>query len=267
MKIPHDSAREAVHLASIFHVVGAVHHSGDDWTVASSSGASLDYQTSGASPQWYYSSTTPKIAPATASSSTDVAMPSHATLTKDALGYLKNLGFDYSAVSPVYSESTVSTTSANGSPRSQSQEEVSYTVAVHGVDTNQMVSFSVDAHNTLVYAQGPAFGVGSGTNYPLQSPLDGVNALNALERAAFPSPAVGANAAEPVTLHAKLTSASISLGTFRLKNGTTWLLPLYTYSGSVAQKNQATVQTWSEIAITPSYVRLSSSEARSVLNN
>jgi hypothetical protein len=265
LNIPHDSAREADHLASVFHVVGAIHHSGNDWTVASSSGASLDYQTSGASPQWYYSSTTPTIAPATASSSVDVAMPSHAALDRVGLVYLKQLGFDYSVVSPVYSESTLSTT---GAQSSQSQEEVSYTVSVHGLNTDQTVSFSVDAHNTLVYAQGPAFEVSTGTNYPLQSPLEGVNALNSIERAAFPSPSVGANAAGPAIVHAQLTSTSITLATFRLKNGTSWLLPLYTYSGSVTEKHGTpTSRTWSEIAIKPSYVRLSPSEARSLLNN
>jgi hypothetical protein len=266
LNIPKDRAGEAVRLAAVFHVVGALHRSGDDWTVASSSGASLDYQSSGATPQWFYSSTTPKIAPSTASSSADVTMPSHAALNKAARDYLKQLGFHYSVTSPVYSESTVSMTTADGAPRSQSQEEVSYTVAVHGIDTDQAVSFSVDAHDTLVYAQGPAFGVSAGTNYPLQSTLEGVDTLNALERSTFPSPALGASAAGPAPLRAKLASVSISLGTFRLKNGTTWLLPLYTYSGTLAH-NTTAVRTWSEIAIEPSYVQLSPSEARSLLNN
>jgi hypothetical protein len=254
-------------LASVFHVAGAIRHHGDNWIVGSPSGASLDYQNSTASPQWYYSSTTPKIAPATASSSVDVAMPSHATLDREAQGYLKRLGFNYRVVSPFYSESTVSTNNANGSPRLQGQEQVTFKVAVRGVDTDQLVSFSVDAHNTVVYAQGPAFEVKSGTNYPLEGPLGGVNALNALERSAFPSPALGASAAGPAIVHVKLASVSLSLKTFRLKNGTTWLLPLYTYSGSTAQKNEATARMWSEIAITPSYVHLSLTGGRSLLNN
>jgi hypothetical protein len=266
LSIPKDSAKEAVRLASAFHVVGAIQHHGNNWIVGSTSGASLDYQTSSASPQWYYSSTTPKIAPSTASSSVHVAMPSHAALAKDARAYLHRVGFDYSVVSPYYSESTVSTSDTNGVPSLQGQEQVTYKVAVHGINTDQLVTFSVDAHNTVVYAQGPAFEVTSGTNYPLEGPLGGVNALNATERAAFPSPALGANAG-PALLRAKLTSVSLSLATFRLKNGTTWLLPFYTYSGRIAQNNKATDRTWSEIAITPSYVRLSPSEARSLLNN
>jgi hypothetical protein len=265
---PKDSAREAVRLASVFHIVGAAHRSGNDWTVTSSSGAALDYQTSGTAPQWYYSSTSPKIAPATASSSVNVVMPSHATLNQDALVVLKRLGFNYSVASPVYSESTLSTTGAKGAPSSQSQEEVSYTVTVRGFSTDQSVTFSVDSHNSLVYAQGPAFDVKSGTNYPLQPPLDGVNALNTLERSAFPNPGAGTSAARPAVVRAQLTSASLSLATFRLQNGTSWLLPLYTFSGRVAQKSGTrTSRTWSEIPLTPSFVRLSPSEARSLLNN
>jgi hypothetical protein len=268
LSLPADGAREAVRLASVFHIMGAARRSGSNWTVTSSSGAALDYQTSGTAPQWYFSSTTPKVAPATATSSVVVVMPSHATLSQDALVVLKRLGFDYSVASPVYSESTLSTTGANGAPSSQSQEEVSYTVTVRGLDTDQSVTFSVDAHNTLVYAQGPAFNVRAAINYPLQGPLDGVSALNTLERAAFPLPAEGTSAPGPTIVHARLSSASISLATFRLQNGTSWLLPLYTFTGRVAQKSGTPARrTWSEIAIKPSFVRLSPSEARSLLNN
>jgi hypothetical protein len=267
LSTPKDGAREAVRLASAFHLVGTLQHHGHDWTVGSSSGASFDYQTSSAPPQWYYSSSTPKIAPATASSSVYVTMPRHATLAKDARRYLRRLGFNYSVVSPVYTESSVSTTNSKGAPRLQGQEQVTFRVAVHGIKTDQLVIFSVDAHNAVIYAQGPAFKVKSGTNYPLEGPLGGVNSLNALERRAFPRPSLGASAAGPALLHAKLASVSISLATFRLKNGTTWLLPLYTYSGSTATNNKATTRTWSEIAIAPSYVKLSPSGALSLLNN
>ena len=133
--------------------------SGDDWTVAaSSSGASFDYQTSGSTPQWYYSSTTPKIAPSTASSSTDVAMPSHAALNTDRPYVHEEVGLSLLGnLAGLLRSRRCQQQLPTGAPRLQSQEEVSYTVAVHGVDTDQGVSFSVDAHNTVVYAQGPAF--------------------------------------------------------------------------------------------------------------
>jgi hypothetical protein len=69
-------------------------------------------------------------------------------------------------------------------------------------------------------------------------------------------------------VRAKITSASISLATFRLKDGTSWLLPLYTYSGRATKNGHgAAAATWSEIAVEPSYVQLSSGEARSLLNH
>ena len=108
-------------------------------------------------------------------------MPSHAALNNDApVTTSSSLGFHYSVTSPVFSESTVSTTTADGAPRSQSQEEVSYTVAVHGIDTDQGVSFSVNARNTVVYAQGPAFGVMPVPTTPCRVPSRVSKTLNSL---------------------------------------------------------------------------------------
>jgi hypothetical protein len=265
LQIPLGGATEAARVASIFGVSGTPHEGSNDWTVTSASGAALDYETTGL-PQWYYSSSTPAIAPATALSSTTAAMPSHATLAADAQGYLVKLAYGYGVSSPDYSTSTTSTTTANGAQSSQSQEEVSYVVTVNGLATDQSVSFSVDANNNLVYAQGPAFHVGAGTNYPLQSPVSGVSTLNATERATLPTSA-GASAQGPPIVHATLNSASLSLATYQLKDGTTWLLPLYTYSGSVTQSNGTTSSgTWSELALEPSYVQISASVARGVVN-
>jgi hypothetical protein len=265
LQIPQSGATEAARVASIFGVSGTPHGGSSDWTVTSASGATLDYETT-AIPQWYYSSSTPAVAPATASSSTTATMPSHATLAADAQGYLAQLAYGYGVSAPDYSTSTTSTTAANGTQSSQSQEEVSYVVTVNGLATDQSVSFSVDAKNNLVYAQGPAFHVDPGTNYPLQSPVNGVSTLSATERATFPTSA-GTSAQGPPIVHAKVNSASLSLATYQLKDGTTWLLPLYTYSGSVTQSNGTTSSgTWSELALEPSYVQISPSVARGVVN-
>jgi len=44
-------------------------------------------------------------------------------------------------------------------------------------------------------------------------------------------------------------------------------LPLYTYSGNVSQKDGTTSSgTWSELALEPSYVQISPSVARGVVN-
>jgi hypothetical protein len=265
LQIPQSGATEAARVASIFGVSGTPHGGGSDWTVTSPSGAALDYETTRL-PQWYYSSSTPAVAPATASSSITATLPSHATLAADAQDYLAQLAYGYGVSAPDYSTSTTSTTAANGTQSSQSQEEVSYVVTVNGRATDQSVSFSVDAKNNLVYAQGPAFHVDAGTNYPLQSPVNGVSTLNATERATFPTSA-GTSAQGPPIVHATVNSASLSLATYQLKDGTTWLLPLYTYSGSVTQSNGTTSSgTWSELALEPSYVQISPSVARGVVN-
>jgi hypothetical protein len=265
LQIPASGATEAGRVAAIFGVSGSPHEASGNWTVTSPSGATLDYDTTGL-PQWYYSSTTPAIASATYSSSATATMPSHATLAADAQRYLAKLAYGYDASLPSFSTSTSSTTAANGTQISQSQEEVTYVITVNGLVTDQSVSFSVDSQNNLVYAQGPAFHVAAGTSYPLQSPANGVSTLNATERAAYPA-STGASALGPPIVHATLNSASVSLATYQLKDGSTWLLPLYTYSGSVAQKGSTTSGgTWSELALEPSYVQISPSVARGVVN-
>jgi hypothetical protein len=265
LQIPPSAATEAARVASIFGVSGTSREGSGNWTVTSPSGAALDYETTGL-PQWYYSPSTPAIAPATASSSATVTMPSHATLVADAQGYLAKLSYGYDASLPSFSTSTSSTTAANGTQSSQSQEEVSYVVTVDGLMTDQSVIFSVDANNNLVYAQGPAFHVSARTSYPLQSPVSGVTTLNATERAAYPPPS-SASAQGPPIVHATLNRATLSLATYQLKDGTTWLLPLYTYSGSVTEKSGTTSGgTWSELALEPSYVQISPNVARAIVN-
>jgi hypothetical protein len=45
------------------------------------------------------------------------------------------------------------------------------------------------------------------------------------------------------------------LASYQLKNGTLWLLPLYTYSGSVTPVHGTTaMRTWSELAVEPTYI-------------
>ncbi|MGH3732815.1 MAG: hypothetical protein ACRDVC_05480 [Acidimicrobiales bacterium] len=265
LRFPESAASEATLLAKAFGVSGALEHTPENWTTTSASGAALDYQTSGV-PQWYYSSTTPAVAPATASSSTTTVMPSHKTLDADARKYLGRLGYHYGTFPPSYSTSTTSTTAVNGGPIQQSQEEVTYVVKVGGLATDQTMIFTVDAHNTLVYAQGPAFRVDRGIDYPLVSPLAGVSIMDATERAEFRT-AAGTKATRPPSVRAAVSAASLSLGAFQVENGSTWLLPLYTYSGLVSQNGGTrTVGAWHALALEPAYLHLSPSEAQEVIN-
>ncbi len=260
LTVPSDPKAETAALAAVFGLVGAPASRGDgNWSVTSASGPALTYESTGI-PQWYYSSTSSNIAPATESGRADVSMPSHATVKRDAEHYVGEFGFGYTLRSPSFSTATRSATTASGAPLSVRSETVSYTVAVHGTTTDQSVSFTVDPSNALLYAQGPAFSVSRSLNYPLQSPLAGVATLNAAERragAAAPSTTPAAKVA--------LTRATLSLAGYELENRTLWLLPVYTYSGSVHPENgSAAASAWSELAIKPSYLDGSASVTRTV---
>jgi hypothetical protein len=259
LNLPASAKVESARLAVLFGVSGTPTEHGDgNWTVTNTSGAVLNYDDAGA-PQWYYSSTSPKVAPAEESGSVSIAMPSHATIETDVQRYVSELGYHYSLSSPRFTTATTSTTTPNGAPLTVYSETASYSVIVHGTTTNQSLSFTFDPTNTLLYAEGPAFRVGSGVSYPLQSPLAGVSALGTAEKHSF------AGATKPPTVNATVTRDSLSLAPYQLKNGTLWLLPLYTYSGSITGEKSATAaRTWSELAVEPTYVAGSSATSEDV---
>ena len=253
LTIPADPASEAARVAAVFGLTGTPTNSNGDWTVTGASGAALDYQTAGL-PQWYYSSSTPAIAPATQSATATGPVPSPSTITADAQRYLTLLGYTYQLGSPTFSSSTQSTTAANGTTQvTQSLESVSFSVMVNGVATDQTVSFSVDSHNDVAYASGPALSVGPPVDYPLQSPESGVAALNAAQ--ASKSPASSSTTPAPRLVDVTLTADSVSLATYQLTNGAYWFLPVYTYSGVITQVTGPSSGTWRELAIQPSYVK------------
>jgi hypothetical protein len=262
LSLPASNSAETARLAAIFGVSGVpAAHGTNNWTVTSAAGAVLNYDGAGV-PQWYYSSSSPKVAPAEESGSVSVAMPSHATVQSDARRYVGELDFNYTLGAPQFSTATTSSTTPNGAPLTVYSETVSYPVVVHRATTGQSISFTVDPTNTLVYAEGPAFSVGPGVSYPLQSPLEGVAALGTAEKRSL----AGAAAALPA--RAIVTRASVSLAPYRLKNHQLWLLPLYTYSGSVKELHHSTIaaRTWSELAVAPTYVAGSSATSEGVSN-
>jgi len=287
LTVPASGAREATRVAAVFGVSGTpVNTNGDgsDWTVSDPSGASLDYENSGV-PQWYYSSSSPAVAPATASDSASVPVPSDATLAGDVTRYLSELGFGYQVASPEFGTSTISETNASGGPVSVSTADVTYDVVVDGVATDQSVNFSVNAQNHVLNASGPALRVGPAANYPLQSPLAGVAALNAAPRAKYAATSsasssgagtssggssgsssggssTGTTTAGPPIVSAALTGDTISLATYQLTSGALWFLPVYDYHGEVTGANGTVSSgTWSELAVDPSYVHVGSDSA------
>ncbi|HTT59312.1 MAG TPA: hypothetical protein VMF33_04630 [Acidimicrobiales bacterium] len=253
LQSPASSERAARHVATVFGVTGELRHRADNWVTTDRAGASLDYQAS-AIPQWFYSSTTYLVAPATKSDTASVPMPSHATLLADATQYVTKLGLRYGLASPRFSASTVSVTNSSGAPAEQSQERLSAVVTVGSRATDQTLSITVGSRNQLIYAQGPDFRVRASSAYPLVSARAGVKGLEATERS------LAGSATSPLLERVVLRHATLSLRAFHLSHGSTWLLPVYTYSSG--SKNAAT---WSELAVEPTYLRLGPGVAQRVL--
>jgi hypothetical protein len=267
LAIPANGAHEAASIAAVFGVAGSLVNTngdGSDWTVKSASGAALDYENSGV-PQWYYSSTSPAIAPATASSTPVNPLPSQAVVAADAQRYLAQLGFTYTVTSPNFSTSTTSSVGANGTSQvTSSTEDVAYSVVVGGVTTDQTVSFSVGQNNVLAYASGPAFDAGTSTAYPLESPAAGVAQLNAAQKSKFASAATSTAAAPPV-INVTLSGDTITFGTYELTDGTWWLLPVYHYQGAfTGTTGAASTGTWEQLAIDPAYVQVNNSATSAI---
>jgi len=273
LQIPSSGSNEAVRVAKIFGVSGSpVNTSADrvDWTVTGPSGSSLDYANSWV-PEWSYAAS-----PATMS--TDFLpsdLPSQSTLAKDVQSYLAKLGYDYTLSAPSFG--TTTSTSNTTTPGSTSTADVTYSVAVDGMSTDQYVSFSVDANNNVVNASGPAFSVGSSLVYPLRSLAAGVAALNVEQQSRYPatspqaSPPTGTDLnaggtntsttpSGPPIVDVTLNADSLSLETYQLTDGSLWLLPVYDYTGVETKLDGSTSSgTWYELAVDPSYVRVTNS--------
>ncbi len=263
LAIPSNAESEAARVAKIFGVTGSpVNTNGDgsDWTVTSSSGSSLDYENT-AVPQWHYSSSAPGVAGTTQPgtlSATATTEPTAADAAAAAMSYLAQLGYGYQLSAPSFSTSTTTTASASGTSSTTSDEDVSYTVNVDGLATDQVVDFSIGAGDVVDDASGPAFAVKTTTDYPLQSPLAGVAALNAAEQTQFSATGASANTTPAPIVDVTLDSDTVALETYQLTNGTTWLLPVYHYTGLVHASGQPPSGTWSELALDPAYVQVGS---------
>jgi hypothetical protein len=271
LQIPANGSSEASRVAGIFGVSGApVNTNGDgsDWTVTDVAGDSLDYQNSGV-PQWSFTSAS-SGAVSDSQAVSIAALPDHSTVDALAQSYASKLGYGYSLSTPTFGTSTSGTVNADGSIKTAvSTSDVSYSVLVEGFSTDQTLSFSVDSNDVVLAASGPAFTLGPPVNYPLESPQAGISALNTMQENRFPS-----NATTPTTtsggsttttapsgppiVNVTLNSDSLSLEAYQLTDGSTWLLPIYNYAG-VATNPQGTSSssTWSELAIDPSYVKVS----------
>lgn len=262
LAVPASAAVETARLATIFDVTGTpVNTSGDgvDWSVTNSSGATLDYANSGV-PEWSYAAATSKL-PTDAPVSD---LPSQTTLASDVQRVVAKLGYGYTISSPNFATTTSSDSTTMSST---STRDVTYTVDVDGTNTDQTLSFSVDSNNDVVNASGPAFAVASTLNYPLESAVEGVDALNAAHANSLPStsPLSSTPSTSPASsptsspvVQITLNNDSLALETYQLTNGSLWLLPEYEYQGEgTGLDGSPTSGTWYALALEPSYVHVS----------
>jgi hypothetical protein len=311
LQLPRDGAGEASRLASIFHVSGAPRNVGGDrtdWTVTDEAGDTLEYETYDGVPDWYYTSAS-SIASSSATSGPSISrasgptagvgagrpVPAHSTLENDVQRYLAKLNYGYSLAHPTFSTEAASSGS-DSTTATSNEETVSYDVVVNGAPTDQSAQFTVDSSNGVVIASGPSFDVGSSTNYPLQSPVDGIAILNAQQALQFgpvtdtvkregtngggyvaapgavatttsgSGVAVGSPGSAPPTttgtsspplVTVRLVGVTLTLATYRLHDGSVWLIPVYSYTGTASGAHGASYSgDWSTVAVDPTYVHL-----------
>lgn len=309
---PTDSAGEAGRLATIFGVDGTptdVNGDASSWTATDSAGDTLSYDYYNGLANWYFnsassisSSTVSGGAPAvgsngpgdsTPSADASGSVPTQSTLESDVQSLMKKLDYGYTLADPTFSTQQASSGSSGAT---LNEETVSYQVLVDGTSTDQSAQFTVDASNNLVDASGPAFSVVASTNYPLQSQVAGVAALNSEQQQRFSSSSgstvapdaggVGAGGStsagsppvttappsgsgpgstgettttvqQPPIVDVTLYDATVALATYQLQDGSTWLIPVYDYSGTAFQADGNSYQsTWTTLAVDPAYVHI-----------
>ncbi len=288
LQFPSSASGEAARVASIFGVAGSpvdTNSDGQDFTVTDPSGNYVDYETYDTVPQWSYSIAIPQVASSTTSDGATVSMPSRSAVESDVQTYLGKLGYGYQVSDPQFSTSNDVLTSPGQPTVTTNEEQATYSVVVDGQMTDQYFEFSVDQNNTLVSATGPAFAVMPAVNYPLQSPAAGVAVLEAQQQAEFaangssdqsgsapastppngssPTSAVSTSdtttttPSGPPIVDVTLDAESVSYLTYKLTDGSVWMLPVYNYTGNVnPSAGSSYTGTWSTIAVDPTYIQV-----------
>jgi hypothetical protein len=294
LQLPTSASAEAARIATIFGVSGTpvdTQNDGQDFTVTDPSGNYVEYQTYDAVPQWSYSVAAPQATSTMTSDGTTVAMPSQSTVEADVQTYLGRLGYGFQVTDPQFSTSN-NVMSSPGQPSvTTNDEQASYSVTVDGQMTDQYFSFTVDQNNAVVSASGPAFSVMPAVNYPLQSPAAGVGVLESQQQSEFaangpsdqpsvqsstspPPPPNSAPSSSPSTtdttdtttttipiVAVTLDAESVTYQTYKLTDGTVWMLPIYNYTGDVNGNGSSYTGTWSVIAVDPTYIDLSNASS------
>lgn len=294
LSFPTSGSAEDSRVAAIFGVSGApVDQNGDgsEWTINNPTGAEVDYSNYGGVPEFNYNYFTSASSSSVTSDGASGNVPSQSTLEGDVQNYLSQLGYGYQVVNPSFSTQTNVTSSPGQADATTYEESVDYTVVVNGMTTDRNVSFSVDQNNKVVSADGPAFTTMPVVQYPLQSPVAAVTVLNAQQQSLFANGSNPGGSVEPLTapsttspdsgsaipptssalgtdapttttrsgppiVNVTLDSDSVSLQSYLLTDNSVWLLPIYTFTGTVTNADGSTYpSTWSTIAVDPAYIQ------------
>jgi hypothetical protein len=294
LSFPTSGSTEDSRIAAIFGVSGApVDQNGDgsEWSINNTNGDEVDYSNYGGVPEFDYYYFTPASSSSVTSDGASGNVPSHSTLEGDVQNYLSQLGYGYQVVNPSFSTQTDVTSSPGQADVTTYEESVDYNVVVDGILTDQDVSFTVDQNNALVSADGPVFSMMPVVQYPLQSPVAAVTVLEAQQQALFANGNNSGGSVEPLTaptttspdggaavppttpapgtndttttapsgppiVNVTLDSDTVSLQSYVLTDNSVWLLPIYTFTGTVTNADGSTyTSTWSTIAVDPAYVQ------------
>jgi hypothetical protein len=261
-----------------------------NWTATDTHGANVTYGASGMGSFWYNSTSMAVTSCVGAVASlcppqnfqggvmTDpTSTVSDQQVTMDAQQLITATGMAYTLTNPTFSVTSDITSSLNGSSTEPiySVKTANFTVAIDGVATDQSVSVTVNSDNVILSMSGPDFGIASSTKYPLRSPSDGVAALNAAEdqgwgtnvgdaaAGGLPSsgdttPSTTSETVGPPIRVVTLSRVHLSLATYQLADGSTWLIPEYVFSGTETDVTQtAGSGPWFVIAVDPRYVTVS----------
>ncbi|CAB4867488.1 unannotated protein [freshwater metagenome] len=156
------------------------------------------------------------------------------------------------------------------------QGSVNYQVLVGGIATDLSVSLGFDNQGTVLWAYGSVATFDRMGNYPLISERDGVDNLSSgspygggpvamTERVANGvassdvMPAVGSDdVLTPPVMKVLITSAAVQLSAEQMTDGSVWLIPMYSYTGTVTNADGTTTEsTWSTVAVDPAYLKIS----------
>jgi len=154
------------------------------------------------------------------------------------------------------------------------QGSVSYQVLVGGIATDMSVSVGFDKQGSVLWANGSVARFDRAGNYPLISERDGVDNLSsggglvpmtdqvaggAGAASSDVIPVVGSDGVlTPPVIKVLITSAKVQLSTQQMTDGSVWLIPLYSYTGTATNEDGTTMEsTWSTIAVDPAYLKIS----------